>query len=214
MRFDLKTIASWIHNNSRVLDLGCGSGELLHYLQAEKKVKGTGIEINEDKVTQGIIHGVNIIHGDIHEEIQDYPQNAFDYVILSQTLQQILKPAVLIYEMLRVGGQGIVSFPNFSHYKNRFFLLFKGKAPISRELPYAWYDTPNIRVIPLKDFRRFCHSFDIDILKEVAISTHHHEERGRTVHFLPNILATYGIYLLKKSPDLEQRQKSQKHLEM
>jgi hypothetical protein len=90
--------------------------------------------------------------------------------------------------------------------------LFKGKAPISLELPFEWYDTPNIRVIPLKDFRRFCHSFGINILKEVAISTHHHEERGRIVYFLPNILATYGIYLLEKTPCLEKRQKFQKHL--
>lgn len=198
MRFDLRTIASWIAPGSRVLDLGCGSGELLTYLQDHKEITGTGIEINEEKVTQGIVTGVTIIHGDIKEEIQDYRDLSFDYVILSQTLQQVMRPKELIYEMLRVGRKGIVSFPNFSHYKNRLFFLLKGQAPISRELPFEWYDTPNIRVITLKDFRRFCRIFGFQILKEVAISTYHHEEEGRIVHLFPNLLATYGIYMLQK----------------
>ncbi len=196
MRFDLRTIASWIHTGSRVLDLGCGEGELLGYLQQSKGVQGTGIEQDEDKVAQGIFNGVTVIHGDLHEEIKDYAEQCFDYVILSQTLQQVLRPALLLQQMLRVGRKGIVSFPNFSHYLNRLYLLFKGRAPISRELPYEWYDTPNIRVIPLLDFRRFCGIFGFNILKEVAISTYHQEQQGRRVRFLPNLLAKYGIYLL------------------
>ncbi len=198
MRFDLKTIASWIEPKSKVLDLGCGSGELLLYLMNHKEVKGTGIEINGEKVAQGIVNGVSIIHGDINEEIKDYPDDSFDYVILSQTLQQVYKPAYLIHEMLRVGRRGIVSFPNYSYYKNRLFFLFKGRAPISRELPYEWFDTPNIRVITLKDFKRFCDIFGFKILKEVAISTYYHEEEGKVVKFLPNLFATYGIFLLSK----------------
>lgn len=198
MRFDLRTIASWISPESRVLDLGCGAGELMKFLQEEKGVKGTGIEIDEDKVAEGIISGVTIIHGDIYEEIQDFQDKSFDYVIMSQTLQQVMKPVMLLQEMLRVGKTGIVSFPNFSHYKNRLYLFFKGRAPISRELPYEWFDTPNIRVIPLKDFQRFCRQFGFLVLKEIAISTHHHDEKGREVKCFPNLFATYGIYMLAK----------------
>ncbi len=196
MRFDLYTIASWIKPHSRVLDLGCGSGDLLNFLQEKKEVSGTGIEANEDKVAEGIISGVNIIQGDIHNEIVDYLEDSFDYVILSQTLQQVLKPAMLIHEMLRVGKRGIVSFPNYTHYKNRLYFFFRGRAPISKELPYQWFDTPNIRVIPLKDFRRFCSLFGFEIIKEIAISTYHQEEQGREVRFFPNLLASYGIYML------------------
>lgn len=198
MRFDLRTIASWIQPGSRVLDLGCGEGELLSLLQETKSAKCTGIECDEEKVAQGIFNGVTIIHGDLHAEIQDYADLSFDYVILSQTLQQVIRPALLLHEMLRVGRRGIVSFPNFSHYQNRLYLLFKGRAPISRELPYEWFDTPNIRVIPLLDFRRFCRVFGFKILHEIAISTYHQEKQGRRVRFLPNLLAKYGIYLLAR----------------
>jgi len=196
MRFDLRTISSWIKPNSRVLDLGCGSGELLCHLQEDKNVLGTGIEIDEEKASQAILNGVNVIHGDIHEEIQDFPSACFDYVILSQTLQQVMRPAFLIHEMLRVGVKGVVSFPNFSYISNRCFFFFKGRAPISRDLPYEWFDTPNIRVIPLKDFHRFCRTFGFSILKHTAIITRGEEEKGIRIRFLANLFATYGIYLL------------------
>ncbi|MEF8942399.1 MAG: methionine biosynthesis protein MetW [Desulfohalobiaceae bacterium] len=198
MRFDLKTIASWIKPNSRVLDLGCGSGELLCHLQEDKNVLGTGIEIDEEKASQAILNGVNVIHGDIHEEIQDFPSACFDYVILSQTLQQVMRPAFLIHEMLRVGVKGVVSFPNFSYISNRCFFFFKGRAPISKDLPYEWFDTPNIRVIPLKDFHRFCRTFGFSILKHTAIITRGEEEKGIRILFLANLFATYGIYMLRK----------------
>ncbi len=197
MRFDLQTIASWIKPRSRILDLGCGSGELLSYLHREKGVEGTGIEIDEDEVSQAILNGANVIHGDIHEEIRDYPSHAFDYVILSQTLQQVLKPAFLLHEMLRVGSMGVVSFPNFSFIRNRTFLLFRGRAPISRDLPYEWYDTPNIRIITLKDFHRFCRIFDFSILKYTAIRSSY-DNKGTKVRILPNLFASYGIYLLSR----------------
>jgi len=198
MRFDLRTISSWIKPNSRVLDLGCGSGELLCHLQEDKNVLGTGIEFDEEKASQAILNGVNVIHGDIHEEIQDFPPACFDYVILSQTLQQVIRPAFLIHEMLRVGVKGVVSFPNFSYISNRCFFFFKGRAPISKDLPYEWFDTPNIRVIPLKDFHRFCRTFGFSILKHTAIITRGEEEKGIRIRFLANLFATYGIYLLRK----------------
>ncbi len=199
MRFDLKTIARWIEPHASVLDLGCGNGILLKFLEETKGVKGSGIEIDEEKVTEGIVQGVNVIHGDINEEIQDYGDNSFDYVVLSQTLQQVYRPAWLINEMLRVGRKGIVSFPNFGHYRNRIYFLFKGKKPISKELPYEWFDTPNIRTISIEDFKRFCRVFKFSIEKETNISTFHHREDGKVVRWFPNLFATYGIFLLSKN---------------
>lgn len=201
MRYDLSVIASWIEPGSKVLDLGCGSGDLLHILAADKDVRGTGIEAEEGKVTRGIEKGLSILHGDINEEIRDYADGSFDYVILSQTLQQVYDPARLIREMLRVGACGIVSFPNFAYYRIRGQLLFRGRAPVSRELPYEWYDTPNIRVITIRDFRRFCRKEGFVIARETAISTPHHHEKGMVVKFFPNLLATYGMFLLRRRED-------------
>ena len=196
MRFDLRVIASWIEPGSHVLDLGCGRGSLLKLLKEEKGVKGTGIEAVEDKVAEGIHRGLTMVHGDMNIEVRDYPDDAFDYVILSQALMQVMDPAGLIREMLRVGRKGIVSFPNFAHWRHRLQLLFTGRAPVSRELPYQWFDTPNIRVITLRDFADFCRHLGAPILKEVAIRTHHHEETGKVVRFMPGLFASYGIFLL------------------
>ncbi|WP_319541265.1 methionine biosynthesis protein MetW [uncultured Pseudodesulfovibrio sp.] len=199
MRFDLQVIASWIEPGSKVLDLGCRTGSLLNYLTQEKHIIGTGIEIDEDAAGQAIAKGLSVIHGDIYEELEDYPDNAFDYVILSQALMQVSDPETCIRDMLRVGKLGIVSFPNFTHYKNRLQMFFTGRAPMSKELPYEWYNTPNIRVIPIIDFRRFCAGMNVPIVKEVAISTYHHDEKGRVITFLPNLFATFGIFMLGQS---------------
>ncbi len=198
MRFDLSVIAGWIEPGARVLDLGCGAGTLLDHLVRERAVRGTGVEHDEVRASAAIAKGLSVIHGDIFEEIADYPDGAFDYVILSQTLQQVYEPDRLIAEMLRVGRRGVVSFPNFAVWYNRLMFLLLGRAPVSRELPYEWYDTPNIRVIPIKDFRRFCRAKRFAIEREVTITTHHHEERGRVVALLPNLRASYGIYLLSR----------------
>ena len=196
MRFDLQVVASWIEPGSTALDLGCRTGSLLTHLTQKKGVRGTGIEIDGEAAGKAIAKGLSVIHGDIYEEIEDYPDDAFDYVILSQTLQQVLDPETLIREMLRVGNRCIVSFPNFTHIRNRFQLFFTGRAPVSEELPYQWHDTPNIRVIPIIDFRRFCDSLEIPIVRETAISTDHHETTGRVVKLLPNLLATFGVFML------------------
>jgi methionine biosynthesis protein MetW len=201
VRYDLQIIASWIAPGARVLDLGCGPGDLLSHLIKDKGITGTGIEIDEARVAEGLTRGLSVVHGDISQEIRDYPDLAFDDVILSQTLQQVYDPAGLIREMLRVGRRGIVSFPNFAHFGVRAQLFFKGRAPVSRELPYQWHDTPNIRVISLKDFRRFCAASGFTILRETAISTPHHQDTGRVTAFLPNLMATYGIFLLCRDGD-------------
>ena len=139
MRYDLQIIASWIDPGSDVLDLGCGSGELLKFLINNKQVTGSGIELEEDKVTRCIEKGLSVLQGDINEEVPDYPENRFDYVILSQTLQQVYEPDTLIRAIMRIGKKGIVSFPNFSHWACRLQLLFSGYAPVTKQLPYQWY---------------------------------------------------------------------------
>jgi methionine biosynthesis protein MetW len=199
IRFDLQIIASWIEPGTKVLDLGCGEGDLLSFLKNHKQVDGTGIERAEAKVAQCIEKGLSVLQGDINEEVLDYPDNTFDFVIVSQTLQQVYEPDKLIKALLRIGKKGIVSFPNFSHWGVRLQLLRTGYAPITRQLPYEWYDTPNIRVITIKDFRKFSKEVGFKILKEVAINTNSHDRYGNIVTFLPNLRATYGIFLIGRS---------------
>ena len=196
MRFDLQIIASWIEPGTRVIDLGCGQGELLKYLINHKNVTGSGIEHNESRVTLCIEKGLPVLQGDINEEVLDYPDNAFDYVILSQTLQQVYEPDTMIRSMLRIAKKGIVSFPNFSHWRCRLQLLSSGYAPVTRQLPYEWYNTPNIRVITIKDFRKFIHEVGFNLLKEVAINTQSQDRYGKAIKFLRNLRATYGIFLI------------------
>jgi len=196
LRHDLQIIASWIEPESRVLDLGCGEGDLLQFLIRVKQVTGSGIERDEKKVGDGIEKGLSILQGDINTEILDYPDSAFDYVILSQTLQQVYEPAALIQSMMRIGKKGIVSFPNFSHWNIRLQLLVSGYAPISRQLPYEWYNTPNIRVITIKDFRKFTQKVGFTILQEAAINTQSETRFGKAITLFPNLFATYGIFLI------------------
>ncbi|MFH1157183.1 MAG: methionine biosynthesis protein MetW [Pseudomonadota bacterium] len=196
MRFDLRLIASWIEPGSRVLGLGCGEGDILHYLKNHKQVRETGIEIVEDRVAACIEKGISVLQGDINTEIDDYPDNAFDYAILSQTLQQVYEPVDLIRSMLRVARMGIVSFPNFSHWRIRTQLLFSGHVPVTRELPFQWYDTPNIRVLSILDFRTFARQTGFAIIREAAINTRDHHREGRIVSFMPNLLATYGVFMI------------------
>ena len=196
MRYDLQIIASWIEPGTRVLDLGCGSGELLRFLINKKQVHGSGIELEEDKVAACIEKGLTVLQGDINAEVLDYPDLAFDYVILSQTLQQVYEPDKLIRAIMRIGKKGIVSFPNFSHWRCRLQLLTSGYAPVTRQLPYEWYNTPNIRVITIKDFRKFIHEVGFHILNEVAINTQSEDRYGKAIKLLPNLKATYGIFLI------------------
>jgi methionine biosynthesis protein MetW len=198
MRFDLRQIASWVQPGSKVLDLGCGEGELLTYLQEKRSVLATGIEKDEAKVAHCIERGLSVLQGDINAEIRDYPDQSFDYVILSRTLQQVYAPDELIRSLLRVGKRGIVSFPNFSYWRVRLQLLSSGYAPVTEQLPYEWYDTPNIRVITLRDFMKFSRDVGFKVLKMVAINSDFNDAVGHVVKFLPNLRATYGIFLIGK----------------
>ena len=198
IRFDLRIIASMINPGSRVLDLGCGNGDLLAWLAATKNVIGTGIERDKQKAAHCISRGLTVLQGDLNEEVDDYPDCSFDYVILSQTLQQVFEPARLLYSLARIGRKVIVSFPNFSHYSIRLQLLYKGVAPKNDQLPYSWYDSPNIRVITLKDFRKFSRDVGYNILKEITISTNPANSQGSIIRYFTNLRATYGIYIIEK----------------
>ncbi len=199
LRFDLRVIASWIQPGSKVIGLGCGEGELLAYLKKNKQASETGIEIVEERVVRCIEKGLSVIQGDINEEVHDYPDEAFDYVILSQTLQQVYDPLALIRSMLRIGKKAIVSFPNFGHWHIRMQVLLSGHAPVTPQLPYTWYGTPNIRILSIKDFRVFAANVGFSILKEVAINTDKQDKSGSIVKALPNLRATYGIFLISKA---------------
>lgn len=198
IRFDLRIIASMIEPGSRVLDLGCGNGDLLAWLAATRNVIGTGIERDKRKAAHCISRGLSVLQGDLNEEVDDYPDCSFDYVILSQTLQQVFEPARLLYSLARIGRKVIVSFPNFSHYSIRLQLLYKGVAPKNDQLPYSWYDSPNIRVITLKDFRKFSRDVGYNILKEITISTNPANSEGSIIHHFADIRATYGIFIIEK----------------
>ncbi len=198
LRYDLKLIASWIKPGSKVLGLGCGEGDLLYWLKKEKQVIERGIEIKEAKVVKCIEKGISVLQGDINEELEDYPDKAFDYAICSQTLHQVYDPEVLINAMLRVARKGVVSFPNFGHINVRYQLLTTGRAPVTPDLPFQWYNTPNIRVLSLDDFRKFADQTGFKILRKAAINTKNQHRHGKRIFFLPNLFATYGIFLIGK----------------
>jgi methionine biosynthesis protein MetW len=198
IRFDLRVIGSLIEPGSTVLDLGCGTGDLLGWLAETKQVVGTGIEQDKEKAAHCISRGLSVLQGDLNEEVEDYPDQSFDYVILSQTLQQVMEPARLLHSLSRIGKRFVVSFPNFSHLGVRLQLLLKGCAPMSRELPYNWYDTPNIRVVTIKDFRRFAMKFGYRIVSEIAVKTDYQSKQGTVVNWFPTMRATYGIFVIEK----------------
>jgi methionine biosynthesis protein MetW len=199
LRADRDIIVSIIPPGARVLDLGCGDGALLAELIERKRVSGCGVEINEEYIIRAMESGISICQGDIDNGLADFPDKSFDYVILNQTLQVITRPAFVLREMLRVGKHGIVGFPNFGHWRVRAALSLTGKMPKTSSLPFEWYDTPNIHLHTVRDFRDFCRMDDIGIGREEYFLL------GKwrcspLVNPLANLLAITGMFVITGNP--------------
>ena len=196
LRAELRTIAEWIKPGSRVLDLGCGDGSLLAYLQTHQQVTGYGIEIDQHNIVAAIKNNINVIQGDVDRGLTGFDDDSFDYVVMSQTIQALNNPEKIINEMLRVGHEGIITFPNFGHWRSRIQLIL-GHMPVTRTLPSAWYNTPNTHLCTIADFEDFCRSFSIDVLERAIVDNEH---RARAVNkILPNLLGEIALYRVRKS---------------
>jgi methionine biosynthesis protein MetW len=197
LRSDYDRVISLVEAGSRVLDLGCGNGELLLRLVREKSVRGSGVEIDEDAVIECIHKGLSVFQGDIDEGLQDYADASYDTVILNQTLQVIRRPDYVIEEMLRVGKKVIVSFPNFAHWRVRLQFLWTGRMPRTPRLPFHWFDTPNIHLLTIKDFVDFCRQRQIRILR--SLYTMPWLKRDLRLPWLANALAGEAIFTISRS---------------
>jgi methionine biosynthesis protein MetW len=186
-RADFAVIAEWVQAGTRVLDLGCGDGALLEYLRVQRGTTGYGVEIDDDRILACVRNGVNVIQTDLERGLSDFEDNSFDYVILSQTIQAVKNSEVVMREMLRVGREGIVTFPNFGYWKNRLQFA-RGRMPVSDNLPYEWFDTPNIHLCTIDDFECFCEERSIRIVERKVLT------RNRSVTVLPNLLGALAVY--------------------
>ncbi len=196
IRKDWDLIESLIKENSRILDIGCGKGDLIEQLEKNLRAQVHGIEKSQKMALKGIANGLNITHGDAEIDLSQYANQSFDYVILSQTLQAMMEPKKILKELLRVGSKAIVSFPNFGHWKIRIQLLFQGKMPITEGLPYTWYDTPNIHFFTLKDFENLCKEMNIIIEKSIGL-TNKGKQFSINSSLLPaNLITHEAIFLL------------------
>jgi len=194
-RPDLANIKQWIKPGSRVLDLGCGDGTLLCMLRDELGVTGYGLEIEPDNIIQCLRKGINVIQRDLDAGLSDFDEQSFDYVIMTQTLQAVHFPDQILTEMLRVGREGIVTFPNFGYWKNRLQLGFGGKMPVSKTLPAQWYDTMNIHLCTVKDFESLCYLHKTQILEQIVVDRGHRTN----ISFLPNLMGEIAIFRCQRN---------------
>ena len=190
INLDHQIIYSIIEPDSRVLDLGCGEGELLYPLVRDKHVRAQGIELNDKAIQECVKKGLSVFQDDIENSLREYPDNYFDYVILNQSMQEVKKVDFVIQEALRIGNKVIVGFPNFAYIKSRLMLFFRGRSPITGSLPYLWYDTPNVRFLSIMDFTNFCEG------KNIRIVEAHYLVEKAIVHFCPNLRAMNAIFVL------------------
>ncbi|MBY0271533.1 MAG: methionine biosynthesis protein MetW [Burkholderiales bacterium] len=186
-RPDFAAIAQWVKRDAHVLDLGCGDGTLLKYLQQARGVTGYGVEIDDGNVLECVKNGVHVIQSDLERGLAEFADNSFDYVVLSQTLQAMRNTERIVREMLRVGRTGIVTFPNFGYWKNRLQIL-RGRMPVSENLPFEWFNTPNIHLCTVADFEKFCGERGIRIVGRTVLTD------GRAVNLLPNLLGELAVY--------------------
>ncbi len=198
IRVDLQLIADMIEPGSRVLDVGCADGALLAWLVHYKQVDGRGIELSNEGVNACVAAGLSVIMGDAETDLFDYPANAMDYVVLSQTLQAMKAPRTVLEQLLRVGSRAIVSFPNFAHWRSRWFLMVRGRMPMSRALPYSWWETPNIHHCTIADFVELCRDMGITIETSLSLdSTGTRHRIGRNLR-LANLLGEQAVFLLRR----------------
>ena len=195
LRKDLKIIADLIDHNEKILDVGCGSGELIEFLSKNKKVICRGIELSQNGVNKCVEKGLTVIQGDANKDLADYPDNAFTTVILSQTIHAMVSPESVINNLIRIGTRAIISFPNFGYWKVRLDFLLTGKMPKNKILPYEWFNTPNIHLCSIKDFENFCFSKKLKILNKTLIN-----KNGDIIFnsMNENLIAFEGVYCLTK----------------
>ena len=198
MKQEFKIISDLINENSHVLDVGCGDGILMEYLVKEKKVNIRGIEISKTKVQNCIAKGLTIIEGNAEEDLKQFPDKSFDYVVLSQTLQAFLNPEKVINELLRIGKQAIVTIPNFGYWKIRLDLLLKGTMPVTRTLPDEWYNTPNIHLCTIKDFVYFSKAKNFKLSKSIALRSNQLSYIKDGNLNLKNLSSNLGIFLIER----------------
>ena len=190
INLDHRIIYSIIEPDSRVLDLGCGEGDLLYPLVRDKHIRAQGIELNDKAIQECVKKGLSVFQDDIENSLREYPDHSFDYVILNQSMQEVKKVDLVIQEAMRIGNKVIVGFPNFAYIKSRLMLFFQGKSPITGSLPYLWFDTPNVRFLSITDFKNFCAE------KNIRIVEAHYLGEKKIVHFRPNLLAMNAIFVL------------------
>lgn len=195
---EFKLISDWITPNSRVLDLGCGDGRLLTHLINTHQISGYGMELDPDKIIQAIDANINVIQSNLnnHDICHYFDKDSFDYVIMTQALQVVKRPDELLDDMLAIGKQSIITFPNFGHWKMRAQLLFKGRMPETKTLPYHWYDTPNIHLCTFNDFEDLCEAKGIEVVERAVVNSAHRSTLGMRI--APNLLGEVALYKVQK----------------
>ncbi len=200
MRADLSIVAQQIESGARVLDLGCGEGELLAWLQDHRAVNGYGLDIDPENINACIRAGVNVLEQDLNLGLSNFPDDSFDTVIMTETIQAVADPVVMLREMLRIANNCVVSFPNFANWRCRAYLVTKGNMPIVRHLPNRWFDTPNIHLCSFRDFEELCKELNIGIVERFVVDAHH--QQRPMMNMFPNFFGVTAFYRLSRTTQI------------